>query len=151
MSLLALDLATTTGWAFYDKDSKLRSGSVSFKPSRFAGGGWRFLQFERWLAGFISTYAPDEVVFEEVRRHLGVDAGHIYGGFVAILTKTCEDKMIPYRAIGVGTIKKHATGSGAAKKPAMIAAAEAKWPDQDISDDNVADALWLLDCALTQQ
>jgi Holliday junction resolvasome RuvABC endonuclease subunit len=41
-------------------------------------------------------------------------------------------------------IKKFATGDGRAKKPAMIAAYARHYPQQQIIDDNHADALWLL-------
>lgn len=150
MSLLALDLATTMGWAFSDKHGVLFSGSLDFKSKRYEGGGMRYLNFSRWLTAFIKDSRPDEIVFEEVRRHLSTDSAHVYGGFMAVLTKIAEEMMVPYRAIPVGTIKKHATGNGAAKKDAMIAAAKTKWPDQDICDDNVADALHLLDCALNK-
>jgi hypothetical protein len=46
----------------------------------------------------------------------------------------------------VGTVKKHATGSGNAGKPAMIAAARAR--GFNLTDDNEADALAILLWAL---
>lgn len=89
------------------------------------------------------------MVFEEVRRHAGVDAAHAYGGFLAQLTAWCEDHQIPYQGVPVGTIKKHATGKGNANKQAMIAAAQARGLTP--VDDNHADALALLDWALAQE
>ena len=38
-ALLALDLGTTTGWALQLIDGAVHSGTVSFRPSRFDGGG----------------------------------------------------------------------------------------------------------------
>ena len=61
----------------------------------------RYLRFERWLdetrkiAGGI-----DAVYFEAVRRHLGTDAAHVFGGeFLATLTAWCEQQGIPYSGV----------------------------------------------------
>ena len=148
-TILALDLGTTTGWAMLC-DGTITSGSESFKPSRFEGGGMRFLKFKRWLADMknCGTYGIDAVYFEEVRRHAGVDAAHAYGGFMAHLTAWCEHHQIPYQGVPVGTIKKHATGKGNASKDAMISAA--REIGLDPQDDNEADALALLNFAIAQ-
>jgi Holliday junction resolvasome RuvABC endonuclease subunit len=145
-TLLALDLGTTTGWALLTHDGSITSGSASFKPQRFEGGGMRFLRFKRWLTEIKqSADGLDAVYFEEVRRHLGVDAAHAYGGFMAHLTAWCEHHQIPYQGIPVGTIKKHATGRGNASKDEMLVAARAL--GHSPADDNEADALALLDYA----
>jgi len=80
--ILALDLGTQTGWALISCDGAINSGSQSFKSQRFEGGGMRYLRFKRWLTE-IKQFGNDidQVVFEEVRRHAGVDAAHAYGGF----------------------------------------------------------------------
>lgn len=145
-TILALDLGTTTGWALMARDGSITSGTESFKPHRFEGGGMRFLRFKRWLTEIKQTSdGIDAVYFEEVRRHLGVDAAHAYGGFMAQLTAWCEHHQIPYQGVPVGTIKKHATGKGNASKGEMIAAAKAR--GHLPADDNEADALALLDYA----
>ncbi len=147
-TILALDLGTTTGWAMLC-DGTITSGSESFKPQRFEGGGMRFLKFKRWLADTKAcTDGLDAVYFEEVRRHAGVDAAHAYGGFLAHLTAWCEHHQIPYQGVPVGTIKKHATGKGNASKDAMISAA--REIGLDPQDDNEADALALLNFAIAQ-
>lgn len=139
--ILALDLGTTTGWAITSSTGLISSGSQSFKPTRFEGAGMRFLKFKRWLTEMKGD-GIDAVFFEEVRRHMGVDAAHAYGGFMAHLTAWCEHHCIPYQGIPVGTIKRHATGKGNADKDAMIAAARVK--GHQPADDNEADALALL-------
>ncbi len=48
-TILALDLGTMTGWALRGSDGHITSGSESFRPQRFEGGGMRFLRFKRWL------------------------------------------------------------------------------------------------------
>ena len=143
MTVLALDLGTTTGWAIRTADGQITSGSQSFKPSRFEGGGMRFLRFRKWLAE--TNDAADglgAIYFEEVRRHAGVDAAHAYGGFLATLTAWSEHHCIPYCGVPVGTIKRHATGKGNADKSAVIAAVRALGFKP--ADDNEADALALL-------
>ena len=143
MTILALDLGTTTGWALMGSDDQITSGSQSFKPQRFEGGGMRFLKFKRWLTDVKQcTSGIDLVVFEEVRRHAGVDAAHAYGGFMGQLTAWCEHHQIPYEGVPVGTIKKHATGKGNAGKEEMIASAKAR--GHNPADDNEADAIALV-------
>jgi Holliday junction resolvasome RuvABC endonuclease subunit len=149
-TLLALDLGTQTGWALRTQEGLVISGSASFKPGRFEGGGMRFLRFKRWLTEIKqSADGIDAVYFEEVRRHAGVDAAHAYGGFLAHLTAWCEHHQIAYQGVPVGTIKKHATGRGNASKNDMIEAMRAKGFHP--VDDNEADALALLDWAMAQE
>lgn len=149
-TLLALDLGTTTGWALCGTDDHITSGHQSFKPQRFEGGGMRFLRFKRWLAEMKqSCDGIDALYFEEVRRHIGVDAAHAYGGFLATLTAWCEHHQIPYQGVPVGTIKKHATGKGNAGKAEMMAAARNR--GHLPVDDNEADALAILYWALETQ
>jgi Holliday junction resolvasome RuvABC endonuclease subunit len=126
------------------------SGTQHFTPQRFEGGGMRYLRFKRWLTEIKQTVDTiDAVYFEEVRRHVGVDAAHAYGGFLATLTAWCEHHQIPYRGVPVGTIKKHATGKGNASKDEMIAAVIKRGFSP--ADDNEADALALLHWALDTQ
>jgi len=147
ITLLALDLGTTTGWALRSRDGHITSGSESFRPQRFEGGGMRFLRFKRWLTE-LKAHAEgiDALVFEEVRRHVSTDAAHAYGGFLATLTAWCEHHGIPYQGVPVGTIKKHATGKGNANKTEMLAAIRAR--GHRPADDNEADALALLHWAV---
>ena len=136
--LLALDLGTKTGFATQTKGG-ITSGVQEFKNNRFSGGGMRYLKFEKWLS---EMPRPDQVIFEEVRRHRGTDAAHVYGGLMAVLTKFCEAQQIPYAAVPVGTIKKSWTGNGNASKDLMID--KAKKRGFNPTDDNEADALALL-------
>jgi Holliday junction resolvasome RuvABC endonuclease subunit len=147
-TVLALDLGTKTGWALRTADGRIVSGTQSFKPSRFEGGGMRYLRFRRWLT---ETKAAADgigaVYFEEVRRHAGVDAAHAYGGFLATLTAWCEHHQIPYQGVPVASIKRHATGKGNADKGAVTAAMRAR--GHAPGDDNEGDALALLHLSLT--
>ncbi|MFY0622760.1 MAG: hypothetical protein JXQ89_13825 [Pelagimonas sp.] len=145
--ILALDLGTTTGWAIRDFDGLITSGTASFKPGRYDGGGMRYLRFTNWLTELDRLSGPIATIwFEEVRRHAGTDAAHVYGGLMASLTSWGELRGIPYEGVPVGTIKRHATGKGNANKVAMIAAAQARGFSP--ADDNEADAIAILHWAI---
>ena len=142
-SLLAIDLGTTTGWALRSADGLITSGKVSFRHSRYDGGGMRYLRFQNWLAEMDRLSGPIATIcYEEVRRHAGTDAAHVSGGLMATLTAWAELRGVPYQGVPVGTIKKNATGKGNANKQAMIDAARAKGFDP--KDDNEADAIAIL-------
>ena len=141
-ALLALDLGTTTGWALR-LGSETHSGTVSFRPSRYDGGGMRYVRFRNWLdrlaadAGGVSA-----IHYEEIRRHVGTDAAHVFGGLLATLTAWCEERSLPYQGVPVGTWKRHACGKGNASKDDVIAAIRERGFKP--ADDNEADAIAIL-------
>lgn len=141
-AVLALDLGTTMGWAML-VDDRVVSGANTWRPGRHAGAGMQFVQFRGWLDRLHADVTLGLVAYEEVRRHLGTDAAHVYGGYWATLTAWCQGQAVPFLGVPVGTIKRHATGRGNADKAAMLAAARARWPLVGTVDE--ADALWLLD------
>lgn len=136
--ILAVDLGTTTGIAIYAKN-KIRSYSKSFKPSRFESSDIRFVNFNKHLHEIQELDKIEKVYYEEVRKHIGVDAAHCYGGFKSVLTAFCITNNIPYEGVSVGTIKKFITGKGNASKKLVIKAVREM--GHDPSDDNEADAL----------
>ena len=147
-SVLAIDLGTITGWAIRNDRCRILHGTAEFRPTRFEGGGMRYLRFGKWLDQTLEvTGGIDAVYFEEVRRHIGTDASHVYGGLLATLTAWCEDRSIPYGGVPVGTWKRHSCGKGNASKDEVIAAMRERGFDP--ADDNEADAiailLWALD------
>jgi crossover junction endodeoxyribonuclease RuvC len=139
-ALLALDLGTNTGWCV-GTTGALVSGVWGLKPSRWEGGGMKFVKFRQCLNEIQASRPIDLVVYEAVRRHAGTDAAHSYGGLLAVLTEWCETQHIPYEGVAVATIKREFTGSGNASKDAMIA--EARRRGFSPIDDNEADALAL--------
>ena len=140
--VLAIDLGTTTGWALH-AGGVVTSGTVRFKPSRFEGGGMRFLRFRSWLAELHNhSGGLGRIAFEEVRAHAGTDAAHIYGGFLAHLSAWAEEQAVPYQGVGVAEIKRFATGKGNAGKADVLAGIRARGFAP--ADDNEADAIALL-------
>lgn len=147
LELLALDLGTNTGFAVGSKDHVV-SGHWNLKPGRYDGGGMRFVKFRSALNELYDAYKIDQVWYEEVRRHAGTDAAHVYGGLMATLTAWCEERKIPYSSLPVGAVKKNWTGKGNASKPEMIAEAERRGFAPRTEDE--ADALAVFDLALQQ-
>lgn len=147
-AILAIDPGTHCGWALRFADGTYLSGVWNLKGGRFEGGGMRFVHLRRNLEATRKAADIERVAFEEVRRHMGVDAAHVYGGIVATLSSWCEENSIPYSGIPVGTVKKTATGKGNADKAAMIEAAELKWKGHKFEDDNEADARFIAEAAL---
>ncbi len=141
--ILALDLGTKTGWALRSKSGQIYSGTQIFKTDRFSSGGMPLLNFWNWLNNLHETSSHyDLIVFEEVRRHAGTTAAHVYGGFLGQMSAWAEKHKVPYQGVPVGTIKKHVTGKGNASKEEVVRA----MVDRGFSpmDDNEADALALI-------
>jgi hypothetical protein len=142
-TILALDLGLVSGWALSSADRIIESGTAEFRLDRWQGGGVRFLRFKYWLTELKNRAGGlDLVVYEQVRRHAGVDASHAYGGWLAILTSWCEHHGTPYQGVPVGTIKRFITGKGNADKHAVIEAVRARGFSP--ADDNEADAIAIL-------
>lgn len=146
MKILALDLGNKMGYALFDGKNTL-SETIKHKNSKGAAGH-QYLHFRYWLANVLFNFdSIDAIYYEDVRRHLGTDAAHVYGGYLATLQAFCCEKNIKLVPVAVGTIKKHWTGKGNADKNEMLA--EAKRRGFNAIDDNEADALAILDYAKT--
>lgn len=141
MSTLCLDLGTKTGWALIRDGVVAASGTEKLTLKKSERAGHRYIKFYDWLQRICLQEAVEHVSFEEVHAHKGVDAAHVYGGLCAHMQAFCDRYQIDYNGVGVGTIKKHATGKGNAKKEGMIEAA--KDYGHSPSDDNEADAICL--------
>jgi Holliday junction resolvasome RuvABC endonuclease subunit len=146
--LLAIDLATKSGFALLLADGTITSGVVSFKVGAREGDGMRYVKFWRWLEAMRQAH-PDlhAIAYEAVLRHGAnqVYAAHCFGGLLATLQAFGELHGIPYRGISVSTIKRQFAGSGRAQKCDVIEQCRAMGFDP--ADDNEADALALLHVA----
>jgi Holliday junction resolvasome RuvABC endonuclease subunit len=142
MKIVGIDPGTACGWAVVENGKRIASGVWELKTNRHEGGGMRYLRMRKYFERLLETIDIDAVAYEEVRRHMGVDAAHIYGGIVGQITAICEEQKIPFQGIPVGTAKKTATNRGNASKGDMIKAANERW-GLTLTDDNEADALWM--------
>ena len=88
----------------------------------------RYLRFINWLTELDQLSGPIAAIwYEEVRRHVGTDAAHVYGGLMATLTAWAELRGVPYQGVPVGTVKRHATGKGNAGKPGDDRRSQRPW------------------------
>lgn len=149
--ILALDLGTTTGWAFGMNGHPVDFGEFACrgKHDSLAQVYSTFLVRVREL---IVPHNPDLIVYERVRRHLSTLSAQRFGGFEAAMLVEAFRKTCPVREVGTTTLKKASTGKGNAPKMLMIEAATA-WliggggTPGDLTD-NEADALCLLKYAM---
>lgn len=152
-NILALDLATTTGWAYYcAQTAKITSGSVLFKH-KSQSNGEKFCEFINFLEIFYELKHPDLIIYEEVGFCSSRFAGHSFGGFLGILQMFCCQHKIELKSKSIAEIKRTATNNPKADKQAMIDSAVKYFGIKTrhkcaIKDDNEADALWCLQCEI---
>lgn len=147
-TILALDLATKTGWAVLNPGEwrTPESGVQKFELSRGESPGMRFLRFRRWLEEVVRLYSPAVIVYEQ-SHHRGGAATEIAVGFSTRVQEVAAMLGAEHVAVHSATLKKHATGSGRAGKEEMIVAATGRW-GYEPQDDNEGDALCLLSYAI---
>jgi Holliday junction resolvasome RuvABC endonuclease subunit len=140
MEILALDIATKTGWA-----TSHTSGVVDFKPKRGESDGMRVVRFRSWLDEMLRSGSFSVVVYE---RPAGRHAASIIvaAKMVGMVDLLAHEHGLDVAIYSASEIKKHATGKGNAGKDQVYQAAVEKW-GTGIADDNEADALWLHDLA----
>ncbi len=136
MRLLALDIATITGWC-----SPSGSGIWDLKPNRGESAGMRNVRFRAKLMDILMADAITIVAYE---RPAGMHAlpKMVASEMIGVLTIACIDKGIDYCSYSANEIKRFATGKGNANKAAMIAACNERYGVEPI-DDNHADAIHL--------
>lgn len=149
VTILALDLGTKCGYALRNRDGQIIHGTEAFTPRKSWTPGQRWQRFRSWLSEIVVTHKVNAIVYEDVRRHIGTDAAHAYGAFLALMELAADSHRITLAPVGVGVIKKHWTGRGNAKKDEMLA--EAKRRGFRPETDNDADALAILDWAIKQE
>lgn len=151
--ILALDFgASYTGWAY----SNGTSGVWDLRVKPDESSGFRLLRFEGKLREVIDGIGVDVIAFEAITtggpsQRLGIVK--VQSRLQAIVERIVEvTDSLECCSRNLQEIKAHAIPQKKAKrdKDAMIAAAEQRWPDVEVIDDNHADALWLLDLLQTE-
>ena len=137
--LLALDLGLHCGWACGYTDDNPASGVWRLDkapPRKHPGARFRSLNVELMMV------YPEVIAYEDVRRHMGTTAAHVYGGWLAIIQSFACTHNIELLPLGVTEIKKHATGHGDASKPEVMQAMRALGHDPQTEDESDALAVW---------
>ncbi len=159
MRILGIDPGTQCGWALREPDGSMISGVWDLSVKRHESAGMRLIRLNKWLRETTDIDQVHLIAYEEVRRHAGTSAAHVYGaitGQIEVFVASRNDTMpsslhIEHVGIPVGTVKKFATGKGNANKTTMIDSANVRWTDmKPITDDNEADARWIAECAASQ-
>ena len=153
MNILALDLATSTGWALSEND-RITSGVQTFDVKRGESPGMRFLRLSRWLEEVaarhhgLTTRYVDLIVYEAA-HHRGGPATAVGVGLTSHVLSFCAKHAIEHQPVHTATLKKWTTGKGNAGKPLMVAAVCRRW-NVRIDDHNEADAYALMMFALSE-
>lgn len=146
-TILSLDLGTKFGWAL-SVDGHITHGTIKLQEKTKERKGVRYLNFYNECEKFFDTEV-EVIYYEQVRRHMGTNAAHMYGAWLGILEMLAYSYDVPLIGVEVKTIKKHITGNGNAKKEDIIEAVQELGFDP--MDDNDADALALLNLAMEKE
>lgn len=141
MLILALDLASRTGWALVRDGVVIESGVQDFTKRRGESNGLLFLRARQWLC---SLPRPDLIAYEQAHFRGGA-ATEICVGLQTRAQEMAAEHGIESAPVPTGTLKKWAAGSGKADKNMMIAWATEKLgrvPEDDNEADAVAVGLW---------
>ena len=135
MNILALDIATKTGWK-----TKTTSGTWDLKPNRGESEGMRVVRFKSKVKELVGIEGITLIAYE---RPAGMHKASIMvaSEMVGVLKDLCIEMNINLACYSAQQIKKFATGKGNAGKPEMIEAA--KKLGYSPVDDNEADAIHL--------
>ena len=142
MKLLALDIATKTGWK-----TATASGTWDLTPNKGESSGMRLIRFRAKLIEIIKAENIRIIAYE---RPAGFhkQALIIAGELIGVLKTVAEEHHIHLACYSATEIKKFATGKGNATKEEMIKAAQKK--GYNPQDDNEADAIHLYDLAINK-
>lgn len=149
MKVLAIDPGTYCGWAFYKGDTTKEwekqavYGTWDLNPQRNESAGYRYLKLVAMLEAALKEFGQPEVVYyEQVERHMGTSAAHVYGAIVGHIQSFCDARGIQYKGIPIQTWKKHSIGNGNAKKELIYETMKKTFPNLGLQD--TADALGIL-------
>lgn len=154
MRILALDLGTHTGYAYhglggFNSGTKILATPKQLREAKERRldrrGDIRVIAFWEWLTQLHVENQFDTVVFEDVQFSSSTAQTQLWSSFRAAVWLAFPGVLI--EAVPVGTLKKFASGSGAADKPTMLAALVRRFPEfitlGKVQDDNEIDACWL--------
>ena len=143
MNILALDMATRTGWAIKAMDSEIVYGVKDYSPYTADWGGL-FAVHHKWLSDTIAIHSIQHVVIE--RNFFRGKASQLFAGLNAITHMVAFMHDVDRSEVAPTELKKFVTGTGKSKKPEIVKHVR-EW-GFDTCDDNEADAIALLHLAI---
>jgi Holliday junction resolvasome RuvABC endonuclease subunit len=144
VKILALDMATKTGWALKE-GNQIISGVQDFSKQRGESPGMIFLKFRAWLKNFKRDRL---LVVIEQTHHRGGAATDLCAGLKAEAQAFAAENGFEITPVHSATLKKWTCGHGKADKDAMIK--KARELGFNPKDDNEADAIHLLRYAIKE-
>jgi len=149
--LLTLDLATSTGWAFWHPGASRVASGVIRLPKTREDVGWFLDAFEERLKDLLTLHTPDTLVFEApwVGPQTHQDTARKLLCLAGMTELICRRAGMRYREANNASVRKHFIGKGrgdrkSLKAMTMRGCQERGWDPQN---DDEADALALLDYA----
>ena len=150
LKILALDQATTTGWAVTDGEGMILDSGVWHLADRNRTGesrGMRYIRFRAFLHQAVQQWDPSLIVHEQTLLRGGA-ATEIANGLKAIILMTAAMYGLEVSCVHTSELKRWATGDGKADKDMMTLAAEGfsltqrrNGGGRPLIDDNEADAI----------
>ncbi len=150
--VLGLDLASEkTGVVLLD----LATREIHERDTITARGSWKAARRVAFIADALREWIVEPAVVdiwaEDLATHYVTSAfamGRIHQAVALVVAEHSPlDRRIDeaFGLLDTSAIKMHATGKPGSKKPAMIAAAIARWPALVEATDDEADAAWVAD------
>lgn len=143
MKILALDQATTTGFAVVNENGNILDSGVWLLADKKRTGesrGMRYVRFRHNLEEIFRKHPEISMIVHEQTLLRGGAATEIANGLKALILEQAELRHVEVSCVHTSELKKFATGNGKAEKPDMEKACFAL---SGISprDDNEADAI----------
>jgi len=141
--ILALDLATSVGWAHTNGTS----GVQVFKPRRGDSPGMRYLEFRAWLLRVFDLVPIDLLVYEQAGHHRSNAATHVAHGLIATAESVAAERRVEITSRSPSDWKKQVLPDISfkkANKQRIIMEVENHWPNVVIQSDDQSDAIMLL-------
>ena len=144
-NILAFDLATNTGWVAGDGARVPEIGHFRL-PATGSDVGRFLCEGRTYFKILIARFQPDMIGFEMPIMGMVMTpaVSRKLHGLAGVLEMCCRDHGIECREVPPATAKKRLTGSGRAKKPAMILAARRLGLPVETEDEADGAAVWLV-------
>ena len=141
MKILALDMASVTGYCIIENAKLLVSGAEDFTKKRGESNGILFLKFAKFLETLSMSYGYPDVVSYERAHFRGGAATEICVGLQTHAQSFAAKYNIEITSYHTSIIKKAIVGNGRASKDDVIAAIKERYNLKSVKDDNEADAI----------
>lgn len=142
--ILALDLASATGWCGGAPGVAPEMGTVTLEGSR---NGDRGAALDDWLWTMCDLMKPTLIVFEApLPVHSSIKAGRLALGLAMVVEMVGYRREIPVKECAVTSVRKRIIGSGKADKDAVMAWCRVRGWKPNSLDAADAAALWELAC-----